>query len=185
MSKHRHPDLQLDLPRDLLRNLVGDPSEPLRVSIDVPLLPTHPLCSLGYDDDVELRPFLRSRTDRLHDRFRPVSDLRDENDVRPPSQPRVERDPSRVAPHDLQDHHAIVAFRGGVQAIDGFGGYRHRGHEPKGEVGRRQIIVDCLRHGDDRNAAVAEPLRDAKRSVAPDGDQPVNSELVNVVDDEL
>src|SRR5207237_382620 len=72
-----------------------------------------------------------------------------------------------------------------MQAIDGIGCDADRGHEAERVTGRVEVVVGRLRHGDHRDAHVAETLRDAKRAVAADRDDAVDAELVNVFDDEL
>ena len=70
-----------------------------------------------------------------------------------------------------------------MQAIDRLGGHGDRGVEAEGVVGRGQIVVDGLRHGDDRNAHVAQPLSDAESAVAADGDEAVDLQFADVTDD--
>ena len=81
----------------------------------------------------------------------------------PPAMPGVRRDPTRVPAHHLDDHHPVVALGGGVQAVDRVGRGLHRGVEAEGEVGRREVVVDRLRHADDVHAVVAE-LRARRRA---------------------
>ena len=85
------------------------------------------------------------------------------------------RDPSRVAPHHLDDHHPVVALGGGVQPVDGIGRDLHRGVEPEREVGGGEIVVDGLRHahhGDPR--LLAEAGGDPEGVLTADHDQRVD-----------
>ena len=108
--------------------------------------------------------------------------LRDEDDVRAAGDAGVERDPAGVAAHHLQDHDAVVALGGGVQAVDGVRGHGHRGVEAERVVRGSQVVVDGLRHGHHGDAHVAEALGDLERAVAADGDDPVDAEVVDVLD---
>ena len=63
----------------------------------------------------------------------------------PPAMPGVRRDPARVAAHHLDDHHAVVALGGRVQAVDRVGRDLHRGVEAEREVGAGEVVVDRLR----------------------------------------
>ena len=54
---------------------------------------------------------------------------------------RRQRDPARVPPHHLHDHDAVMAFSGGVQAVDRVRRDLHRRVVPEGHV-----VVD---HGDE------------------------------------
>src|SRR5512138_2316722 len=56
-------------------------------------------------------------------------DFRDENDVRAAGDARVERNPTGITAHDLQDHHAIVALGRGVQPVERVGRTGHGGIE--------------------------------------------------------
>ena len=92
----------------------------------------------------------------------------------PPAMPLVDREPARVASHDLDDHHAVVRLRGGVQAVDRLGRDRDGGVEAERLVGRREVVVDRLRHADHGQAVLdVQPCGDAERVLAADRDQPV------------
>ena len=51
---------------------------------------------------------------RLADRLQVIGQFRNQNHVRPARQARVQRQPARVAPHQLDEHHAVVAGGGRV-----------------------------------------------------------------------
>ena len=77
--------------------------------------------------------------------------------------------------HHLDDHHAVVALGGGVQAVDGVGGDLHRGVESEREVGGREIVVDGLRNADEIHAVAFELGRHTERVLAADGYQRVDA----------
>ncbi len=97
-----------------------------------------------------------------------------EDDVGAAGDPRVRRDPTGVAAHHLDDHHPVVALGRRVQPVDGVGGDLHRGVEPEREVGRREVVVDGLRHADELHAVGAELGGDAEGVLAADRDQRVD-----------
>ena len=90
-------------------------------------------------------------------------------------EPRVRRDPAGVPTHHLHDHHAVVALRGRVQAVDRVGRDLHRGVEAEREVGRREVVVDRLRDADDVHALAGQLVRDAERVLAADRDHRVDA----------
>ena len=67
----------------------------------------------------------------------------------PPASPEYVAIQPGVATHHLDDHHAVVALGRRVQPVDRIGRDLHRGVEAEREVGRRQVVVDRLRHADD------------------------------------
>ena len=101
--------------------------------------------------------------------------LGDEDHVGAAREPRVGRDPTRVAAHHLHDHHPVVALGGRVQPIDRVGRDLHRGVEPEREVGRREVVVDRLRDADHLHAVARQLVRDAERVLAADRDHRVDA----------
>ena len=87
-------------------------------------------------------------------------------------------DPAAVATHHLDDHHPVVALGRGVQPVDGVGGDLHRGVEAERDVGADDVVVDRLRHADDRQPVLGvQPAGDAQRAVAADDDDGVEAEV--------
>ena len=74
--------------------------------------------------------------------------------------PAHERDPAGVAAHRLDDDDPVVRLGGRVAAVDRVGRDRDGGVEAEGVVGAVQVVVDRLRHADDREA---RPRRRAGR----------------------
>jgi hypothetical protein len=97
----------------------------------------------------------------------------------------VERDVPGVAPHHLADDDAVVRLGRGVQPVDRLGGDRDGGVEPERVVRAVEVVVDRLRAAHDLHAAVEEPLRDAERVLAADGDDGADVVLVQRLDDAL
>src|ERR1044072_8164390 len=108
-------------------------------------------------------------------------DLGDEDDVGGGGDAGVERDPTRVAPHQLDGEDTLVRRGGRVQAVDGLGGDADRGVETEGERRAGQVVVDRLRHTDDRHPLVPRGVGGAYRAVPARGYQRVDAEAVKVV----
>ena len=72
--------------------------------------------------------------------------LRDQDHVRAAGDPARDGDPARVPAHHLDDHHAVVRLGGRVQPVDRLGRDRDGGVEAERVVGRREVVVDRLRH---------------------------------------
>ena len=108
--------------------------------------------------------------------------LGDEDGVGAAGDAGVQRDPAGVAAHHLGDHHAMVRFRGGVQAIDGVGREADRGVEAEAVGGLDDVVVDGLGHADERDAALGELVGDGQGAVAADHHQAVQAQLVEHVD---
>ena len=70
-----------------------------------------------------------------------------------------------------------------MEAVNRVGGDLDGRHEAEGEVGRGEIVVDRLGHGDHRNPHVGETLRDLQAAIAADGDDSVDPEFADVPDD--
>ena len=75
--------------------------------------------------------------------------LGDEDHVGAAGDPAHDGDPARVTPHHLDHHHAVVRLGRGVQAVDRLRGDCDGGVEAERVVGRREVVVDRLRHPDD------------------------------------
>ena len=87
-----------------------------------------------------------------------------------------------VASHDLDHHHALMAFSGGVQLVDGVGGRGDGGVEPERRHGAADIVVDRLGNADDWDALLHQPQGDGQGAVAPDGDHGVDTVRVECGD---
>ena len=71
-----------------------------------------------------------------------------------------------------------MALRSGVQAVDGVGGDLYGGREPERHVGADDVVVDRLRHSDDRQTEVVVQLAgDGQRTVATDDDEAIDAHV--------
>ena len=76
----------------------------------------------------------------------------------------MEGDPAGVAAHHLDDQHPVVAVGGRVQAVDRLHRDVDRGVEAEGVVGGAEVVVDRLRHADDRHAVLGVQARGGARA---------------------
>ena len=130
--------------------------------------------ALGDTDDPILLPHLEAPLHGLAD-VRHVEGLfRDHRVVRAAGHAGVQRNPTHVAAHDLDDEDAVVRLGRGVQPVDGLGGHGHGSVKAKGVVGGVDVIIDGLGHPDDRNPIIRKPLRPFERALAADGDERVD-----------
>ena len=138
--------------------------------------------AFGDDDDAEARAQLVAIADALRDLLEVVGDLGNQDDVGAAGHAAVQRDPAGVAAHHLDDHDPAMRFGGRVQPIDRVGREADGGVEA--ETARRadDVVVDRLRHADERDALLVELVRDGQRAVAADADQRVELHLLEHLD---
>ena len=134
--------------------------------------------ALGDDDDRERPAAALAAAQVLADLLDVERALGHEDRVGAAGHAGVHGDPAGVAAHDLADDHAVVRLGGGVQAVDRVGGDLHGGLEAERVVGAGEVVVDRLRHADDVDAVVGQPLGHAERVLAADRDQPVEAVLL-------
>ena len=138
--------------------------------------------AFGDDDDAEASPPLLARHDPPGDDVDVEGNFGNENGVGTASHPRVERDPSGIAPHHLGHHDAVMRLGRRVQPVDGVGRETHRRVEPE-TVGRAaNVVVDGLRHADEGHATLGKFVGNRQRPVPADDDERVEAELVEHVD---
>ena len=91
----------------------------------------------------------------------------------PPERPLYSAIQPEYRPISFYHNHAIVALRRGMQPVERLGRGAHRGVEPEAPLGPADVVVDRLRHADDRHALAPELMRDLEAAVAADGNQRV------------
>ena len=138
--------------------------------------------AFGDDDDAEARAQLVAVADALRDLLQVVGDLGNQDDVGATGDAAVQGDPAGVAAHDFDDHDAAMRFGRRVQPIDRVGREADGGVEA--ETARRadDVVVDGLRHADERNAFLVELVRDGQRAVAADAHERVELHLAEHLD---
>src|ERR1700723_3116973 len=106
--------------------------------------------------------------------------LRDQDDMSPAGNARLECDPAAVASHHLYHHHAMGRGRSGMNLDESIGGGLQRGIKSKGDLGGRKIIVDCLGSSYDLHSLLEKLIGDFLRSVAADADDGVDPQLSGI-----
>ncbi len=157
---------------DLLSHHTPDPAKPLglrgvRRRARVHPAPAGRRDALRDAHERELLPLPAARRDPLADTPDVVPDLRDQDDVRARRHPGMQRQPARVPPHDLHDHHPVVARGRRVHAVQGVRRRRNCRLKPEGDLRPHQVIVDRLGQPDAPDAPPPQTGRRRHRPVAP------------------
>src|ERR1041385_5175044 len=77
--------------------------------------------------------------------------------------------------HDLDDHDAFMAFGGRVDLVDRVRRRGNGGVEPERRHGPADVVVDGLRHANDRQSLLQQRVRDPERAVAADRNERVEA----------
>ena len=88
--------------------------------------------------------FLQSVDDGVTDTMNVERNFRKQDDVASSRHTGVKGNPSRLVAHDFNHHDTLVGTGGGVQAVNGIGGYRYGRIEAKRNIGSPHVIVDGL-----------------------------------------
>ena len=100
---------------------------------------------------------MRPRSWRSLDGFRNLLDvkrlLRNQDHVRAAGDRRLNGDPAGFAAHHFHHDHAVVRFRGGVNAVNGFSGDAYSRIKAKAKIGAAEVIVNRLGYGHHFDAA--------------------------------
>lgn len=83
----------------------------------------------------------------------------------------MEGKPPCVSTHDFDDHDAVVTCRGGVDAVERFGGDGDGGLEAEGDLGPPEVIVDGFGDTDAVDASVGERFGSGHGAIASDDDE--------------
>ena len=158
VPEHGHPRLEARAGLDLLGERVADaplrePRVPELVHVALLVDPLE-LVPLGDDHDREVLAAGMAAADLLAGVVDADRELRDHDHVRAAGDSAHHGDPARVTAHHLDNHHAVVRLGGGVQPVDRLGADEHRGVEAEGVVGPGKVVVDRLRHADDREVVL-------------------------------
>ena len=102
------------------------------------------LDSLCYCNDREALAAMLSGANVLPQLRDGKRDLRNQDDVRASGKSCMQRNPAGVAAHHLDQHDALVRFRGAVQLVDGVRCSMYSRVKAKRTVGGHQVVVDGL-----------------------------------------
>ena len=179
VAEDDHPGVLAGHLGDLGGHMGADPAQGAgRLLVELAAAPL--LGAFGADHDREVGAAVLAGQDLGGDRLDGEGDLREEDDVGPAAQARVEGDPAGVAAHHLQHHHPVVAGRGGVQPVKGLGGHGQGGVEAEGAVAAPEVVVDRLGHPDRPDPVAGQLAGDPLAALAADHDQGVDPEPLGV-----
>ena len=125
------------------------------------------------------------RTSAVADAEHPFADLlealgvfRDQDGVGATGRTRMQRNPSCMPAHHLEDHAPFVGIAGRAQPVDRHGGNLQAVSNPKVYVGVAEVVVDRLGNTDDLDPVLEQAFRRRRRALTPDGDDCVHPEPV-------
>jgi hypothetical protein len=139
------------------------------------------LHAFGDDDDAEMLSAEFTGANGVTNSLKFKGDFGDEDDVSTASNPGMERDPTGVAAHELNEHDAMMAFGGGVEAIDGFGGDDESGVKTESDFSGVEIVVNRFGDADDVDAAAGEIAGNVLCAVPTNDDHGFDAEAASVI----
>jgi len=111
--------------------------------------------------------------------------LRDQDDVRPAGDARVQRDPARVPAHHLDDQRPVVTLGGRMEPVDSLHRDIHCSVKPESQIGRAEVVVNCLGNANHFGAGLVQPGRHAQGVLTANGHQSIDAEAFQVLLDAL
>jgi len=163
VAQHDRASLLAGEPLQFGGHLLADAAQPLGLADDLAHhrhAAAHPASTFGDHDDGELRSVQFAVANGLGHRLQLVGDLGDQDRVGTACHTRVERDPTRVAAHHLDDDDPPVRRGRGEQPIDALRSEADRGVETEGGIGALEIVVDGLGHADHPQAGLGQMMPD-------------------------
>ena len=138
--------------------------------------------ALGDGYDGKAAAGLHAMLDGLDDVVHVVGDLGNQDDVRAARDAGIQRNPTDLVAHDLDDKHAAVTRGSGVDVVDALGGDVDGARKAKGHLGAPGVVVDGLGQGDNVEALFAQAVGSLGGAVAAQHKQAVELQLVIGVD---
>src|SRR5437870_6914784 len=119
-------------------HILHDGSSVLRVNVG------GELCPLSHDHNTEITAAGVAQPNLLRNFLNVERKLGNQDYVRTASHAAVDGNPSRVAPHDFDDHHAIVGLGSSVDAVNSFGHYVDGGVEAEAVISAGKVVSMVL-----------------------------------------
>ena len=110
-------------------------------------------------DNAEVLALSGPFSNSLGDPLNVIGDFRDKNDIRPAGHAGLESQPARPMAHHFDYDNPVVAGRGRMQPVYGFGRDAHRSIKPERDVGLGNIVVNRFGQGNDIQVRFFEPQR--------------------------
>ena len=136
-------------------------------------------CAFGHNDQGAVLALRVALLDELRNLIEVERNLRQENHICSAGDATPKRDPSGMASHHLEHHHALVACRGGMQTVEAVDHGFHGAVETESHGGGAEIIVDGLGHADDGPAFAVKLQTGGERAIAAYDHQCGDAELVD------
>ena len=131
--------------------------------------------AFGHDDDREALAVSFAGRHIVADVLDRKRYFRNEDDVGAAGDSGLDRNPSRIAAHDLNSHDAVMGFGGGVNLVNRVGGGLQGGVEAEGDISRAKVVVDGLGNAYQFHALSEKIQADLLRAVTPNGDDRINA----------
>ncbi len=141
--------------------------------------------AFGHGHDAEIGSVPAAAADGLGDFFHVIGNFRNQNHVRPAGNARAKREPAGAVAHDFGDDDAVMAVRGAVQPVNGFGRNVHRGGVTERGIGHGHVVVNGLGQGHDVQSGLVQAQRVFLRAAAAEADDAVEPPLVIIFHDGL
>ena len=127
--------------------------------------------TLGDDDECGVVALRITAADEGGDLIEVEGNFRDKDHARATRDTAPQRDPSGVATHDFQNHHALVGFGGGVESVEAINDGGDGAVETEGHRGGAEIVIDRFRHADDGPSGAVKLERGGERTIAAHHDE--------------
>ena len=97
--------------------------------------------ALGHNNNRVFFPFILSHPDLLGDFFKVVGNFRDQDAIGGTGNADIQLNPSRLAPHDFNDHDPLVKFGSRLQSIKTTGSKGNNRVKAKHDYSLMQIVI--------------------------------------------
>ena len=141
---------QARMSKFVFAHILHDGSSVLRVNVG------GELCALRDDHNTEITAAGVAQPNLLRNFLNVERKLGNQDYVRTASHAAVDGNPSRVAPHDFDDHHAIVGLGSSVDAVNSFGHYVDGGVEAEAVISAGKVVVNGLGDAYDLHCAFVQ-----------------------------
>lgn len=134
--------------------------------------------ALGDGYDGKAAAGLHAMLDGLDDVIHVVGDLGNQDDVRAARDAGIQRNPTDLVAHDLDDKHAAVTRGSGVDVVDALGGDVDGARKAKRQLGAPGVVIDGLGQGDNVEALFAQAVGGLGGAVTAQHKQAVELQLM-------
>ncbi len=141
--------------------------------------------AFGNGDNAEALAVAHALADGVGHGINVVGNFWNENHISAAGNPRTKRKPTGAVAHDFNDHNAVMAMGGAMEAVHGLGGDAQRRVVAEGHVGHGHVIIDGLGKGDDVETRFLEFQGGLLRAAAAEANENVQVVLFVILDDDV